>query len=225
MSMRAVEMPIDAAMRRFWVTARICRPKDVARSTSCSADEDERREHDDPEPVGGDRQAADLERARHERRIADQAVVGAEHGAHQLLQDQRHAPGREQRFERAGVEKADHQTFDRDADRARNDKGEREWRRRATNSATRAAGSVCTTIGRIGAEHHHFAMRHVDDAHDAEGDREANRREQQDRRGRNAVPEVLRHVPYREAGVDRAQSAMRRRSSPPGRWPSGRSRR
>ena len=27
MSTRAVEMPIAAAMRRFWVTARICRPK------------------------------------------------------------------------------------------------------------------------------------------------------------------------------------------------------
>ena len=29
-------MPIDAAMRRFCVTARICRPNGVARSTSCS---------------------------------------------------------------------------------------------------------------------------------------------------------------------------------------------
>ena len=37
MSMRPVEMPIAAAMRRFCVTARMRRPNDVARSTNCSA--------------------------------------------------------------------------------------------------------------------------------------------------------------------------------------------
>jgi len=33
---------------------------------------------------------------------------------------------------------------------------------------------------RVGAEHHHFAMRHVDDAHDTEGDGQANCSQEQD---------------------------------------------
>ena len=61
-------------------------------------------------------------------------------------------------------------------------------------------------IGRIGAEHHHFAMRHIDDAHDAEGDRKADRRQKQNRRRRKPVPEVLRHAPHGEAGMDRGES-------------------
>ena len=44
--------------------------------------EDESGEHDDPQAVGRDLEAADMERARHERRIADQPVVGAEQAAH-----------------------------------------------------------------------------------------------------------------------------------------------
>ena len=36
-SIRPVEMPMAAAMRRFCVTARMRRPKGVARSRSCSA--------------------------------------------------------------------------------------------------------------------------------------------------------------------------------------------
>ena len=55
--------------------------------------------------------------------------------------------------------------------------------------------------GRVGAEHHHLAMRHVDDAHHAEGDGEADGGEQQHRAERNAVPDVLRRVPQRAAGA------------------------
>ena len=37
MSIRPVEMPMAEAMRRFWVTARILSPNEVARSTNCNA--------------------------------------------------------------------------------------------------------------------------------------------------------------------------------------------
>ena len=57
---RGLEMPIDAAMRRFCVTARICRPNGVAPQNELQPDEDERREHNDPKPIGGDRQAPDI---------------------------------------------------------------------------------------------------------------------------------------------------------------------
>ena len=52
--------------------------------------------------------------------------------------------------------------------------------------------------GRVGAEHHHLAMRHVDDAHDAEGDGEADGGEQQHRAEREAVPDVLAGLPERK---------------------------
>ena len=64
-------------------------------------------------------------------------------------------------------------------------------------------------IGRVGAEHHHLAVRHVDDAHDAEGDGEADGGEQQHRRSGEAVPEVLRRAPEQ-----RAASGWRRAPNP-----------
>ena len=45
-------------------------------------------------------------------------------------------------------------------------------------------------------------MRHVDDAHDAEGDGKADRREQQHRAERDAVPDVLAGRPDRQRAVD-----------------------
>ena len=56
--------------------------------------------------------------------------------------------------------------------------------------------------GRVGAEHHHFAMRHVDDAHHAEGDGKADRRQQQHRAEREPVPGVLHRAPEREIALD-----------------------
>ena len=103
--------------------------------------------------------------------------------------------------------------------RARDDEGERDGESERP-VLQRGRQKRLHDVGRIGAEHHHFAMRHVDDAHDAEGDREADRRQQQNRGRRKPVPEVLRHAPQGEARVDRRRAPMRRRSSPPGRWPS-----
>ncbi len=57
-------------------------------------------------------------------------------------------------------------------------------------------------VGRIGAQHHHLAMRHVDDAHHAEGDGEADGREQQHRTERQAVPEVLNGAHKCEIALD-----------------------
>jgi hypothetical protein len=56
--------------------------------------------------------------------------------------------------------------------------------------------------GRVGAEHHHLAMRHVDDAHHPEGDGEADRGEEQHRSERQPVPDILRRVPDRKVLMD-----------------------
>ena len=169
-------------------------------------------EDDDPQARPGDRHLAEHERAGHPGRIADLAVLGAEDGADGLLQDQRDAPGGEQRLERPAVEEADHRPLDDDADAPGDEEGERQGDQqgRVEEARKRGADHLLHDEGGVGAEHHHLAMRHVDDAHDAEGDGKADGREQQDRSERKAVPEVLADVPERE----RAGYAWRRRRSP-----------
>jgi hypothetical protein len=61
-----------------------------------------------------------------------------------------------------------------------------------SNSAARGADDFLHDEGRVGAQHDHLAVRHVDDAHGAEGDGKPDRRQQQHRAERNAVPDVLR---------------------------------
>ena len=89
--------------------------------------------------------------------------------------------------------------------------------RKASGSAT--ASDHCWKLrrqralddeGRVGAEHHHLAVRHVDDAHDAEGDGQADRREQQHRSGGDAVDQVLQHVEPDEVRLDRRLGVERR---------------
>ena len=85
-----------------------------------------------------------------------------------------------------------------------------------SKSPAHAAEQVLHDIGRIGADHDELAVRHVDDAHQPVGDREAERGEQQDRAERDAGEERCRSaLAPREAAFDRAQALLRlaRRSS------------
>ena len=61
MSIFAVEMPIAAAMRRFCVTARI-RGRKRRVQDELNPYEDKSRQHDDPQAVGRDREAAESQR-------------------------------------------------------------------------------------------------------------------------------------------------------------------
>ena len=70
--------------------------------------------------------------------------------------------------------------------------------------------------GRVGADHHHLAMGHVDDAHGAEGDRKPDGSQQQDRAEGDSVPDVLERR-SRERGW--RQSPPKRRV-PPRRCPA-----
>ena len=90
------------------------------------AEEDGKREQDDDDAVEGQRNLADLERARHPGRRADFAIGRTEDRADGLLQDERQAPGGEQRFERPAIEEADDAALDADADHAGQSKGERQ---------------------------------------------------------------------------------------------------
>jgi hypothetical protein len=113
MSIQGVRMPMAAAMRRFWVTARICQPEGRGAQHEEQRREDAEGEDDDPEPAISDADIADQSNAAaHVRRRADLAVVRAEIGAHRLLQDEADAPGGEQRFQRPSIEPADHGSLD-----------------------------------------------------------------------------------------------------------------
>ena len=59
-------------------------------------------------------------------------------------------------------------------------------------------------VGGVGAEHHQLAVRHVDDAHDAEGDRQADGDEHQHRAEAEAEEQRL------DAGVERPRTASMR---------------
>ena len=163
--------------------------------------EDREREEDDVEAVPGDGHLAELERARHPRRVADLAVGRAEDRAHRLLQDQADAPGGEQRLERPAVEVAHDAALDGDADAAGDEEGERggDQQRPVEEAGGVGADHLLGDEGGVGAEHDQLAMRHVDDAHHPEGDGEADGGEQQHRAERQAEPDVLRLAPHRLA--------------------------
>ena len=224
-STHGVRMPIAAAMRRFCVTARICRPerRALAARSSSSAEHDER-EDDDPEPVPGDARARRARSAPRIQRGLPTSLVGrAEDRAHRLLQDQDDAPGGEQRLERPAVEEADDAALDercRPAPATRNATGSAMTSEQSNRPGSGRADQLLHDVGGVGAEHHHLAMRHVDDAHHAEGDGEADRGEQQHRAERDAVPDVLRRRPRRRASADRCRrrAVAAALTSPSERW-------
>ena len=86
--------------------------------------------------------------------------------------------------------------------------GHRHEQRQLEPGREAGAAELLDDEGGVGAEHDHLAMRHVDDAHHAEGDGEADRGQQQDRAQADAVDDVLRGGDEREMPLD----ASRRRS-------------
>ncbi len=191
-------------MRRFWVTARVFSPNDVFTQYEQQAEEDGKREDDDPEAPPGDRQSEKVEGAAHEGRGTDLAVGRPEDRAHPLLQGEADAECGEQGFQRAPVEEADDEPLDQDADQSRHEEGagDADGQRPREQGGRLGADRLLHEIGRVGPEHHHLAMGHVDDAHHAEGDGEPDGREQQHRAQRDAVPDVLKRPEDREPGLD-----------------------
>ena len=145
----------------------------------------------------------DFERAAHPRRIADLLVGRAERRAHRLLQDERQPPGGEQGFQRTAIKEADDALLDQDADESGKEKRERHGDEQRIVEQCRIVlpDQFLHDEGDIGAEHHHLAVRHVDDAHHAERDGKPDRGEAADRAERNAVPGVLHRLPDHELAL------------------------
>ena len=70
------------------------------------------------------------------------------------------------------------------------------------------AEQVLHDVRRVRADHDELAVRHVDDAHQAVGDRETQRGEQQDAAEAHAAEHAADHLAGREPALDRAQRKL-----------------
>ena len=109
--------------------------------------------------------------------------------AKELLQEQAHAPGRQHGVKRPLVEKLDqaalHHPAEEKGDGERDgDADQKEQIHRTRHEAFEHGGA---SVGRVSAHRHQLAVRHVDDAHQSEHDRQAERHQQQDGEQRQTV--------------------------------------
>ena len=144
--------------------------------------------------------------------VSTSRFVGPKACPDRLLKNERDAEGREQGLERTSVEEADDAALDDDACDARDEEGGRYRQGERKPDIVQALRAHCLLDreARIGAEHHHLAMSHVDHAHDAEGDSEPDGGKQQHGSERQPVPGVLQNTPKREAVLHGRGSGIRR---------------
>ena len=105
-------------------------------------------------------------------RLVQALVAEAEDRLGALAQQQAQAPGHDQRVERPLVERPHQPALDRVAEHAADD--ERERHRREVRPAV-----LLRDVGAVGADHHQLAVREVEDAEQAEHDRQAERQDRQ----------------------------------------------
>ena len=159
------------------------------------AERDREREAEDEQPIQGQLDALCRlpgagepggERNRHFLRAEDRAVG--------LLQDQAQAPSGEQRVERTVVEKADEAALEQVSEGEGDAKRDHDRGKQVPGHQRRQVSleEVCRQVGRVGAECHQLAVRHVDDAHQAEHNRQPERHQQQDREQTQAVEDLHR---------------------------------
>ena len=153
-------------------------------------------------------------------RCGDVDVRGAEDVPGQLLQHQPDARSDQQRVQRPGVHAADravtsrsdaHRAADQEADE-QGDEQRHRWRSTMT---------CCSTYAVYAAGHDELAVGHVDDAHLAEGQRQAQRDEQQHRADAEAGEQLSDHDIHRCTSSRRRPRARRTVSSYPGRLGPG----
>ncbi len=215
----AVEMPMHAAMGRFCVTALTRRPSDVPRrmyATNATTTAVKRtiaiavvRDHHVLE---------ELRASREPGRVLHFDVLRAEDRANDLDEQQTQAVGRQQRLERTPVEEADHRTLEQSTDRHARDERDGHGGNEVQGLVPGQVGmkeGLCRVRG-VRAEHHHLAVRHVDDSHQPEGDGQAERRQEEHAPHAHPVEEVGGPVDEELLSVQGAQGAAPRGRAPRG---------
>ena len=135
-----------------------------------------------------------------------------ENRAYRLHQYQADAPGGQQGFQRPPIQPADHRALQRDTNCRGDDEGG--WQSHDQIGVNCAGQEFpeqeLTHIGGVRANHQQFAVRHVDDAHQAEGNRQAERRQQQHTAERDAVKQIADKLSTLQPTVDFAQRGHHR---------------
>ena len=187
--------PRHALIARFWVTARMRRPALVRkRSQYIAATEAAASPMMKTRLYGSVRPDHHGHAAREPRRRAHVHVGRAEPEAQPLLDDQRGAPRQQQRLERPSVQEPDDAALEDQPDDRRHQErdGQRDEEVGVEVVRPRRPEPVLHDERRVGAERHELAVGHVDHAHQAEHDGEAERHQQQDRGERSALEEQSR---------------------------------
>ena len=176
-------MPKACAISRSYWVARMTRPIRVRVSRNQVATSSSDRGGDDRQLVAGIAEPREQD-AVGERRF-DGPRLRAVEGQRHLLDDVEHADRGDDRRFRIVVQPPQHQAFGDQRHGADHQRADDERREEAER---RVAGDHGATTNQAthGAEHEELAMRDVDDPHDAEHQRQAERRQRQHRRGDQA---------------------------------------
>lgn len=120
-------------------------------------------------------------------------------------------PRGQQGFQRPAVQVADHRALKQHADPGGDGERHRQRRQRVERQPLRRKllKQPLHQVGGIGAEHQHFAVRHIDDAEQAVGDRQPERRQQQDRTERQAAERLAEQIADHQAVLHLLQAALR----------------
>ena len=153
------------------------------------AERDQRAEDDDREVVGGKELARDRHRAGQARRGGTGLVVGAPEIADDVGGHQHEREGEQELVELGrAVDAAEQQDLDQTAQHRDHDRRERG---RARVEGRRPAGQRRgERVGQVGGEHVEGAVGEVDDARDAEDQREPGRDEEEEHRVGEAAQEL-----------------------------------
>ena len=140
-------------------------------------------ETDDEDPVVAEHDVGDGDIADQPRGRIHIDVGRAEKETEELLEHERNAPCREQRFKRAIVEETDDAALQHEADQRGREERDGNGEDEIPILPARPEAAHEDALGhvrRVGADRDQFAVGHVDDAHQAEGDGEAERGDEQD---------------------------------------------
>jgi len=169
-------------MGRFCVTPRTNKPRRVRPIQVAHAQQHGNCKADDDQAVVWQREVGEhLHPTAHPRGVFHTHVLGAKNRSHQLHQHQADAPGGEQCLQRAAIQKAQHAALQH---RAHCGRGAKRQRQRGDQVPVERARKILLEdalhhISGVGADHHQLAMGHVDHAHQAIGDGQAQCNEQQ----------------------------------------------
>ena len=211
--------PSAPTISRSCVAARTSRPQRRARQQQPERAQHQRADDDREQVVGREQLAEDRDRAGHPRRLRAEQVFRAPGPERGVLDHQHQREGREQLVQLGrGIEAAQHQHLDHRAEQRDRERGEQHRAPEAERPGREPAGE---RDRRVEPEHVERAVREVDDARDAEDQRQAAADQEQRRRRRQAGQDLQQRRRKIHARRRRRRSKPRLADSEAGGAPGG----